>query len=130
MLKIKVPKYDIFQGVMLAVIGFITLLGFYYAYQIVNFTFSGVSDFMIFVGAMSIITLEVLLLLVIVVYEVLTKIEIMAGQRTIKENLERAITVDEFASAYAKFGGKPKGARSRVKKVTKVTSAKKRRNKK
>lgn len=129
MLRIKFPNYDIFQGVMLAVISFITLLGFYYAYQIVTLAFVGVSDFMIFVGAMSIITLEVLLLLVIVVYEVLINVEAMFNRGTIKENLERAISVDEFASAYAKFGGKSSGARSRVKRVNKVKK-KKRVNKK
>ncbi|MBR9681433.1 MAG: hypothetical protein GOV00_01400 [Candidatus Altiarchaeota archaeon] len=116
MLKIKWPKYDIFQKIMTTIIVLITLLGFYYAYQITQFAFIGVSDFLIFIGAVNIIALEVMLLLVIVVYEVSLSLNSITGRTEVKEKIERAITAEEFARAYAKFGGK----KSRVKKVKKT----------
>jgi len=101
---------------MTAVICLVTLLGFYYAYQITRFAFIGVSNFLIFIGAVNLIILESILLLIILIYDVFKKNEDRKEKAQKKEKIERAITVEEFARAYARFGGR----RPKVKKVRAV----------
>ncbi|HDR53536.1 MAG TPA: hypothetical protein ENN60_02590 [archaeon] len=67
-------KYDAFQLILTAVVVFISLLGFYYAYQITQYTFMGVSNFLIFVGAVNFIMLEVLLLMAVLLYDIRKKV--------------------------------------------------------
>jgi len=65
---VKIPKYDAFEKIIMAVIGIITLLGFYYAKTIYQMAQELIYEPTVILGVLLFIILEVMLLNAVLLY--------------------------------------------------------------